>query len=518
MTEKKTFRVLVFVVAYNAERTLEKVLSRIPPSLADDYEVEILAIDDASRDRTFEVGQQIKTTNSLPFPLRVLFNPINQGYGGNQKIGYHYALKNGFDFVALIHGDGQYAPEALPELLKPLAEGTADAVFGSRMLSRGAARKGGMPLYKFAGNKILTWCQNRLLRTSFSEFHSGYRVYSVAALRKIPFDRNTNDFHFDTEIIIQLLIAGMRVRELPIPTYYGEEICYVNGLQYGWNVLITTLKARIQEWSIFYDSKFDCAPQEDNFADELKTGYDSPHTAVLDLLPSGSKVLHLGCGRGQFSALLERERDCQITGVDKFPPSSGVKLSRFIEHDLNTGIPAVEIADYDYVLLLDFIEHLNVPEIFFDRLRDAMKHCTKTQLIITTPNVGFLIIRLMLLLGQFNYGKRGILDMTHTRLFTFSSLRHLLEQRGFQISKIRGIPAPYPIALGENSLSRVLLRLNSICLRIFPSLFSYQIFAVANPEPSLELLLQAAIDQSASRARTLETNSVQGETSSGHLL
>jgi glycosyltransferase involved in cell wall biosynthesis len=173
----------------------------------------------------------------MSFPLGVLFNPINQGYGGNQKIGYHYALKNNFDFVALLHGDGQYAPEVLPELLKPLAQGAADAVFGSRMLIRGVALKGGMPRYKFVGNKILTWCQNRLLRTAFSEFHSGYRVYSTAALKKIPFDRNTNDFHFDTEIIIQLVIAGMRVRELPIPTHYGDEICHVNGIHYAWNVI-----------------------------------------------------------------------------------------------------------------------------------------------------------------------------------------------------------------------------------------------------------------------------------------
>src|SRR5690349_2221174 len=520
MTDQKKYRVLVFVVAYNAERTLETVLSRIPPSLADDYEVEILAIDDASGDRTFEIGQQIQTARSLPFPLRVLFNPINQGYGGNQKIGYHYALKNNFDFVALLHGDGQYAPEVLPELLKPLAEGAADAVFGSRMLTRGVALKGGMPRYKFIGNKILTWCQNRLLRTALSEFHSGYRVYSTAALKKIPFDRNTNDFHFDTEIIIQLVIAGMRVRELPIPTYYGDEICHVNGFQYAWNVLSTTLKSRIQEWSILYDSKFDCGPgrQEKHVEHELKLGYDSPHTATLNLVAAGSKVLQLGCAGGLMGALLEHKRSCEVTGVDKFPLAANVKLSRFIQHDLNTSIPDVDIAAYDYVLLLDVIEHLNVPEIFFDRLREAMKHCTKTQLIISTPNVGFVIIRLMLLLGQFNYGKRGILDMTHTRLFTFSSLRHLLEQRGFQITKSRGIPVPFPVALSDTKVSRFLVTLNGMCLRIFPTLFSYQILIVAAPEPSLEVLLQTAIDQSASRARTLETNSVQGETSSGHLL
>jgi glycosyltransferase involved in cell wall biosynthesis len=504
VTERKKPRVLVFVVAYNAERTLESVLSRIPARLSEDYQVEILAIDDASRDRTFEVGHRVKTADSLSFPLRVFFNPINQGYGGNQKIGYHYAIKNDFDFVALVHGDGQYAPEALPGLLKPLADGVADAVFGSRMLSRGAALKGGMPLYKFAGNKILTWCQNRLLHTDFSEFHSGYRVYSVAALKKIPFDRNTHDFHFDTEIIIQLLKAGMRVRELPIPTYYGDEICHVNGIRYAWNVLKATIKSRIHEWSIFYDSKFDCGQgRETNAHYELKINYDSPHRAAFNLVHAGAKVLDLGCAGGYMSALLERERGCETTGVDKFPLASDVKLSRFIEHDLNAGIPDVNIAEYDYVLLLDVIEHLNIPEVFFDRLGDAMKYCTKTQLIISTPNIGFIITRLMLLLGQFNYGKRGILDMTHTRLFTFSSLRRLLEQRAFRITKSRGIPAPYPVALGDNPVSHFLLALNDIFLRLFPTWFSYQMIVVATPTASLELLLQQAIDESSVRAKSL---------------
>src|SRR5919108_454063 len=401
MTNRKKPRVLVFVVAYNAERTIGSVLSRIPASLAEDYDVEILAIDDASRDRTFEIGHQVEEAGSLSLPLRVLFNPINQGYGGNQKIGYHYAIKNDFDFVALVHGDGQYAPEALPDLLKPLAQGLADAVFGSRMLTRGAALRGGMPFYKFIGNKILTWCQNRLLRTQFSEFHSGYRVYSVAALQRVPFDRNTDDFHFDTEIVIQLLKAGMRVRELPIPTYYGNEICHVNGIRYAFNVIKATLKSRIHELSIFYDSKFDCGPErERNARHELKLGYDSP------------------------------------------------------------------------------------------------------------PNVGFLIIRLMLLLGQFNYGKRGILDMTHTRLFTFSSLRQLLEQRGFRIIHWRGIPAPYPVALGNSAISRFLLAANSACLRLLPTLFSYQMFVVVEPRPSLELLLQRAIDESSTRTNKMESASV----------
>src|SRR6185369_3641724 len=198
-------RLLILIVAYNAEKTISQVLARVPHELAAGYDVEVLVLDDSSQDRTFEESQGAQRAGALPFPLHVLFNPVNQGYGGNQKLGYHFAIERGFDFVALVHGDGQYAPECFPDLVRPLRDGRADAVFGSRMLERGGARRGGMPFYKFAGNRILSWFQNRMLGASLSEFHSGYRVYSVAALKQVPFQLNTNDFNFDTEIIVQLL-------------------------------------------------------------------------------------------------------------------------------------------------------------------------------------------------------------------------------------------------------------------------------------------------------------------------
>src|SRR3984957_7475540 len=182
-TAKLTTRpsLLVFVIAYYAESTLRSVLERVPRSVFAEYDCEILVVDDASDDRTFYIGHEYK---QLHPEMRVTAprNENKQGYGGNQKIGYAYAIANGFDFVAMVHGDGQYAPERLPDLLQPLLAGEADAVFGSRMLDAGGARRGGMPLYKWMGNKILTGIQNRLLKTSFSEFHSGYRIYSVRAL------------------------------------------------------------------------------------------------------------------------------------------------------------------------------------------------------------------------------------------------------------------------------------------------------------------------------------------------
>jgi glycosyltransferase involved in cell wall biosynthesis len=496
-------RVLVFIVAYNAEKTISEVVGRIPAELVATYDLEVLIIDDASRDATFARSHSVSKAGNLPFPVRVLFNPVNQGYGGNQKLGYHYAIEKGFDFVALLHGDGQYAPECLPRLLEPLRRGEVDAVMGSRMLrGGGGALKGGMPLYKFIGNKVLTWFENRLLRTNFSEFHSGYRVYSVEALRATPFDRDSNDFHFDTEIIVQLLIAGRTIRELPIPTYYGDEICHVNGMKYAAHVLSTVLKARLQEMSLFYDRRFDCAPAETS-PYTPKFDFQSPHTMAFDRIQPGARVLDLGCAGGYLGCALRKEKRCYVTGMDINPVKDG-RLDEFRIWDLNNGVPAIEADQYEAVVMLDVIEHLNRPESFLEKLRQRLSVNPSIELIISTGNVGFFITRAMLLMGQFNYGKRGILDMTHTRLFTFGSLRRALKQAGFDILETRGVPGPYPLAIGDNRVSRVLLFINRLLIPIWRGLFAYQIFVRAKPQPSLQSLLSRAETESRSRISQLE--------------
>ena len=493
-------RLLIFVVAYHAESTIVDVLSRIPSELQDDYEVEVLIIDDGSGDRTFEHGLQVGREGSIVFPLTVLFNPVNQGYGGNQKIGYQYALKNNFDFVALLHGDGQYAPECLPDLVRPLAMGNADASFGSRMMTKGAALRGGMPFYKFIGNKILSWYENKMLRTAFTEFHSGYRIYSVAALKNIPFDLDTNDFHFDTEIIIQFVRAGLRIVETPIPTYYGDEICRVNGLKYAWHVACAVTRARAQDLGLFYDRRFDCAPAaRGNEQYIAKLDFESPHSIALDLVPSGARVLDLGCAGGYTASALRLQKQCSVVGVDVYPLPPGVVLDGFHQHNLNHGLPSLQ-GSFDYILLLDVIEHLSSPEHFIELLRETMKLTPDARLVVSTANVGFAVQRLMLLLGQFNYGKRGILDLTHTRLFTFASLRRAFEQEGFRVIECRGIPAPFPLALGHSWLGRFLVRLNRLLIRVSKGLFSYQMLFVLQPRPSLDYLLQTAEKHSALRA------------------
>ncbi len=503
MLEGRKSKVLVFIVAYNAEKTIREVVFRIPPQLLSTYDVDVLIIDDSSRDATFEKGHLVSKDPGLPFPITVLFNPRNQGYGGNQKLGYHYALQQDYDFVALIHGDGQYAPECLPELLEPLRKGEAAAVFGSRMLTPSGARKGGMPLYKLVGNKILTWVENKLLRANLSEFHSGYRIYSTRALAAIPFDRNSNDFHFDTEIIIQLLIAGLPIKELPIPTYYGDEICYVNGMKYAANVVVAASKARLQESGLFYDRKLDCAPGK-LLPYVPKFSFPSPHSLAFERIRPDSQVLDIGCAGGYMGAYLAQQKHCRVDGIDAFPLVQP-GFETFHLHDLNFGLPALDFEKYNYVLMLDVIEHLAKPEVFLEQLRASLSLNPSTEVMMSTANIGFLVTRLMLLIGQFNYGRRGILDLTHTRLFTFSSFERAVKQAGFDIIETVGVPAPMPLAIGDNFVSRALLHINRMFIRLSRGLFSYQIFLRIKPQPTLEFLLKTAQEQSEKRARAIET-------------
>ena len=250
-------KLLIYIIAFNHEEFIVNVLKRIPLNLSKKYEVEILINDDSSADNTFDLSYRYTKNAPGNFKFTILYNPTNQGYGGNQKIGYHYAIKHNFDFVALLHGDGQYAPEYLEKLIDPLSQNNIDAVFGSRMIIKDAALKGGMPLYKFIGNKVITFFQNFLLSTNFSECHSGYRAYRVNSLKKIPFHLNSNDYPFDTEIIIQFIISKLKIVEIPIPTYYGLE-WHANHIIYAIQVCLATLKAKIQKLGLIYDKKFDC--------------------------------------------------------------------------------------------------------------------------------------------------------------------------------------------------------------------------------------------------------------------
>ena len=484
-------RLLIFVVAYNAESTIEKVLSRIPASLHT-ANVEVLIIDDSSKDQTFLQGLRYQQRTS-EFKITILRTPENQGYGGNQKLGYRYAIDNGFDIVALVHGDGQYAPEKLPALLEPLVRGEADAVFGSRMIDKRAARAGGMPAYKWIGNQVLTTFQNAVLGTKLSEFHTGYRLYSTAALAQLPFEKNTNDFHFDTEIIIQLVLRNLRIAELPIPTFYGDEICHVNGMKYAWDVFKSTIKARLCGIHLFYDRKFDVNPELHGHSDKL--GFPSSQSFAVEACKPGHKVLQLAIGHVNVAAELQRQQ-CHVTAIDYAANEVAPAAPPSMPAAAVTPRLPQDVSGYDTILLMDLIEHLHDPETFMDELRRQMGG-QRPEVVITSANVAFFVTRAMLALGQFNYSRKGILGLGHRRLFTFKSLRALLEQAGYQIIEEHGAPAPFPLAIGTNRWSRAFLKANALLIKCWKSLFAYQICIRAQAMPDARHLLQETISGSA---------------------
>jgi len=484
-------KLLIFVIAYYAEATLKKVLERIPAEVFQQLDCEVLVVDDASEDRTFAIGREYKEAHP-EIRMNVLRNEYNQGYGGNQKVGYHYAVAEKFDYVAMVHGDGQYAPEELPGLMQPLLDGEADVVFGSRMMTLFGSLKGGMPAYKWLGNRILTTAQNALLRTKLSEFHSGYRIYSTAALKRIPFQLNSNDFHFDTEIIIQLLNAKQRIAERPIPTFYGDEISRVNGLRYAKDVMLATVKNVFHRSGLLWQRRFEPLPDPASDVDprdDLKLGYSSSHQWALDSVHDGASVLDIGGGKALAGEL--RKKGCDVKVVEKPPPS----LDGPVDFDASK---------HQVLLLLDVIEHLRNPEAFIEHLRKQFDYDPK-KLVLTTPNIAMAVPRLMLLLGQFNYGKVGILAASHTRLFTFRSIQRLLRDAGFRIKEVRGVPAPFPKVFGKGALGMGLLKANELAIKVSRTLFAYQVFIVAETTPDVDFVLASTKEQSRRRAARLHS-------------
>ena len=235
-------KLLILIPSYNVEKFIKKVLYSIPKKLLKTNKVELLIVNDASTDNTLKILKKIK---KYSFKVKIITNKTNRGYGGVQKIGFNYAIKNKFNIVAL-----------LPKLIGPINKNSSEVVFGSRMLKPLNALKGNMPIYKFVGNIIITGIQNLFLISKMSEFHSGYRVYSVESLKKIPFNYNSNFFHFDTEIIIQLLFAKIKIKEIPIPTIYSGQISHLKGIKYSYNVIKITLLAMLHRFGILKIDKF----------------------------------------------------------------------------------------------------------------------------------------------------------------------------------------------------------------------------------------------------------------------
>ena len=242
----KQLKVIVVMPAYNAAKTLERTYNDLPKEVVD----KVILVDDVSQDETVEIAGRLG--------LKVIVHIQNKGYGGNQKTCYLEALKDGADIIVMLHPDYQYDSTLVPELIRPIQEGKADLVMGSRFLS-GAPLAGGMPLYKYICNRLLTIVENLVLGQHLSECHTGFRAYSRRLLETIPFLLNSDRFVFDTEVIAQTVAFGFRIAEIPVPTRYFEEASSVdfrNSVIYGVSTLWVMVKYLLSKWGLIRYPQF----------------------------------------------------------------------------------------------------------------------------------------------------------------------------------------------------------------------------------------------------------------------
>lgn len=237
----KNKKVIVVLPAYNAALTLEKTYNEIPFNIVDD----VILVDDASNDQTVTMAKQIGINH-------IIVHEKNKGYGGNQKSCYNKAISLGADIIIMLHPDYQYTPLLIPSMAHLIAADVYPVVLGSRILGRGALQ-GGMPLYKYIANRLLTFFQNLLIKAKLSEYHTGYRAYSTNVLKNINYEANSNDFMFDNQVLSQIIYAGYEIAEITCPTKYFQEASSINfsrSVTYGLGVIKTSIMHFLQRKKI----------------------------------------------------------------------------------------------------------------------------------------------------------------------------------------------------------------------------------------------------------------------------
>ena len=479
-------RLGVFVISYNAEKFITDTLNRIPECIWKAVEV-VYVVDDCSLDDT--------THRVLSYPdahgkLKVFRNRINRRYGGNQKFGYQYAIDNGLDAVVMLHGDGQYAPEMLPDLFRPLVRDEADVVIGSRMIRRKDALAGGMPRYKFMANIALTWIENLLSGMRLSEFHSGYRGYSTRFLKRIPLWKNSDEWHFDSQILFQARQASAKICELPIPTHYGDEVCHVNGIAYGLNCLWSAFLFRLHRMKLLHLARYDLAPA--TLADSRK--FDDPyssHTLIynrLRMMPlSGARVLDLGFGCAAIASRL-RKHGAVIDGVDLSPAAVAENRELFAnvyQKDLNRLDEVGLKEKYDIVLCADILQFLVDPADVLSRLKKYMVR--GGLLVISIPNFVNLSTRLHVLFGRFPLHHRGIIEEKALHFFTNAEFQQLLKRTSWELvdSTVSNLPLILLFPFLKRRMFRPLIGLCRGMTVLMKGLFGYQcIYFCKNPNDS----------------------------------
>ena len=385
--------------------------------------------------------------------------PAYAGEGFVRKAVLEYAILNSFEAVIVLPGFESPDGKIVWRLLAAIRAGAAACV---------AERRGRRTLPCLLAE--------RLLGMPIADPWEPCRAYAVGAVRQIPFQACRDNGHFDFEILVQMARAGLKIEGAAV-----DCVTHTASQGFGSRLLRTVgaaVSVRLHDMGIFYRRKYDRSVGETRY--DLKIGYPSSHSFAAAMVEAGARVLDLACGPGDV-ALILRDKKCRVVGVDR-RPADPARFEKFVLADLDWEEPFAYLGEFDWILALDCLEHLDNPERFISFVRRTC-HAAKPRLLVTVPNIGFLPVRAALLFGQFNYGRMGILDLTHKRLFTFKSLQRALEEAGCVVESMSGIPAPYAKVFGKGFVAGLMARLNSVLIRLAPGLFSYQIAAVAHFRP-----------------------------------
>lgn len=393
--------------------------------------------------------------------LTVLRHVRETGYADNVKIGLQYALERRADYIIIAGRGDAFTPEAIPPLLEAALFHDAEVVVAVTSPAGSPDRRA----------RRIDAALNFLLRTGLSDWGAGMRLFAAPVLRAAPFALNTRQEHFDTQLLIQAKILGRLPVEVKIPALREPRKRPSPGA--ALRAVGTALHYRLHQlhlmrhgrWLVDFGERY-----------TFKHSPYGSHRCILDAVDAGRRVLDLGCSQGLLAAELAK-KGCHAVGVDRLPPER-VKLpyDRYLQADLDD--PALRLPfgrEFDEVIVADVIEHLVRRESILALVR---RHLTEDgRLIISTGNIAVWFYRLSLLLGRFEYGPRGILDETHVRLYTLATFRRLIQQAGFEITRVRTTPLPFEIVFqthADNPLVRLLDRFYHTLTRWWPTLFAYQ--------------------------------------------
>jgi len=396
--------------------------------------------------------------------LRLHHLPRGTGPGTARKELFQYGLQQGFDHLVVTNAANLHQLEWLGDCLRKAHADPRSLLLITRAETKRAFR---YPAHAFG-----TFLQNLLTGLKLSDYQSGCRVYPVAALRRIPFQLNSDGYLFDAEIILQFRTLGAAIREAPLlaaPVGPGEGS---DSIAYSLGACAAAIGLRLHQLHLSRDGRY-LVDHDVHYT--LKRSRTSSHMQIVSAIEPGSKVLDLGCSEG-FLATPLREKQVGVTGVDLGP---GDSLSPGLEHyyrrDLEGELDLPCSREFDYVVCADVIEHLRNR---IQLLRNARRYLKANgTLIVSTPNIALWFYRLSLAIGRFEYGPRGVLDETHVHLYTRATIRRDIQKAGFRVLRERVTSLPFEVVFqstGRSRLIKLLAAAYHLLARIWPTMFAYQ--------------------------------------------